>query len=252
MIPSDTEQSRLLMHAYSDGELDPVNALEIERRIAADPRLAAEYRQVETFKQLLRERLPREELPRGLQARIEAAVGMNAPSQPSWRSLAASIAVTAMVASGATWVVRGPGADDATRDGIVAGHTRSLMASQPVDVISSDQHTVKPWFNGRLDVAPPVIDLTPQGFTLIGGRLDYIDGRPVAAIVYKRRAHVINLFVSQTAGSGSGASMEKLQGFTVWSWAWSDLSFRAVSDINGEELQEFGDKLKTGVQSGGT
>ena len=115
MIPSDTEQSRLLVHAYSDGELDPVNALEIERRIAADPRLAAEYRQVETFKQLLRERLPREELPRGLQTRIEAAVGMNAPSQPSWRALAASIAVTAMVASGATWVVRGPGADDATR-----------------------------------------------------------------------------------------------------------------------------------------
>jgi len=110
----------------------------------------------------------------------------------------------------------------------------------------------RPWFNGRVDVAPPVIDLTPQGFTLVGGRLDYIDGRPVAAIVYKRRAHVINLFVSQTAGSGSGASMEKLQGFTVWSWAWSDLSFRAVSDINGEELQEFGDKLETAIQHGGS
>jgi anti-sigma factor RsiW len=99
---------------------------------------------------------------------------------------------------------------------------------------------------------PRVVDLASQGFTHIGGRLDYIDGRPVAAIVYKRRAHVINLFVSQTVGSETGATMDKLQGFTVWSWAWSDLSFRAVSDINAVELQEFGDKLKTAVQSGGS
>jgi anti-sigma factor RsiW len=135
---------------------------------------------------------------------------------------------------------------------VVSAHLRSLQGDHLIDVQSTDQHTVKPWFNGRLDVAPPVIDLTTQGFTLIGGRLDYIDGRPVAAIVYKRRGHVINLFVSQIAGSENGARIEKLQGFTVWSWTWSDLSFRAVSDINPAELEEFGDKLKTSVQSGGT
>jgi anti-sigma factor RsiW len=135
---------------------------------------------------------------------------------------------------------------------VVSAHLRSLQGNHLIDVQSTDQHTVKPWFNGRLDVAPPVIDLTSQGFTLIGGRLDYIDGRPVAAIVYKRRLHVINLFVSQSAGSQSGATMEKLQGFTVWSWAWSDLNFRAVSDINPVELQEFGDKLKAAVQNGGS
>jgi anti-sigma factor RsiW len=135
---------------------------------------------------------------------------------------------------------------------VVSAHLRSLQGNHLIDVQSTDQHTVKPWFNGRLDVAPPVIDLTSQGFRLIGGRLDYIDGRPVAAIVYKRRLHVINLFVSQSVGSESGATMEKLQGFTVWSWAWSDLNFRAVSDINPEELQEFGDKLKAAVQNGGS
>jgi anti-sigma factor RsiW len=135
---------------------------------------------------------------------------------------------------------------------VVSAHLRSLQGNHLIDVQSTDQHTVKPWFNGRLDVAPPVIDLTSQGFTLIGGRLDYIDGRPVAAIVYKRSLHVINLFVSQSVGSESGATMEKLQGFTVWSWAWSGLNFRAVSDINPEELQEFGDKLKAAVRNGGS
>jgi anti-sigma factor RsiW len=239
MIPSDTEQSRLLMHAYSDGELDPVNALEIERRIAADPRLAAEYRQVETFKQLLRERLPREELPRGLQARIEAAVGMNAPSQPSWRSLAASIAVTAMVASGATWMVRGPGADDATRDGIVAGHTRSLMASQPVDVISSDQHTVKPWFNGRIPESPRVVDLSKQDFPLVGGRIDVIDRRPVPTLVYRHRQHLISVTAVPAATPLPALPVHAADGYNILRWTDDGVSYWAISDLGLPELTTF-------------
>jgi anti-sigma factor RsiW len=239
MIPSDTEQSRLLMHAYSDGELDPVNALEIERRIAADPRLAAEYRQVETFKQLLRERLPREELPRGLQARIEAAVGMNAPSQPSWRSLAASIAVTAMVASGATWMVRGPGADDATRDGIVAGHTRSLMASQPVDVISSDQHTVKPWFNGRIPESPRVVDLSKQDFPLVGGRIDVIDRRPVPTLVYRHRQHLISVTAVPASTPLPALPVRAADGYNILRWTDDGVSYWAISDLGLPELTTF-------------
>jgi anti-sigma factor RsiW len=239
MIPSDTEQSRLLMHAYSDGELDPVNALEIERRIAANPRLAAEYGQVETFKQLLRERLPREELPRGLQARIEAAVGMNAPSQPSWRSLAASIAVTAMVASGATWMVRGPGADDATRDGIVAGHTRSLMASQPVDVISSDQHTVKPWFNGRIPESPRVVDLSKQDFPLVGGRIDVIDRRPVPTLVYRHRQHLISLTAVPASTPLPALPVHAADGYNILRWTDDGVSYWAISDLGLPELTTF-------------
>ena len=239
MTPSDTEQSRLLVHAYSDGELDPVNALEIERRIAADPRLGAEYRQVETFKQLLRERLPREELPRGLQARIEAAVGMNAPSQPSWRSLAASIAVTAMVASGATWVVRGPGADDAIRDGIVAGHTRSLMASQPVDVISSDQHTVKPWFNGRIPESPRVVDLSKQDFPLVGGRIDVIDRRPVPTLVYRHRQHIISLTAVPAPTPLPASPVRAADGYNILRWTDDDVSYWAISDLGLPELTTF-------------
>jgi anti-sigma factor RsiW len=133
---------------------------------------------------------------------------------------------------------------------VVSAHLRSLQGDHLIDVASSDQHTVKPWFNGRLDVAPPVIDLTAQGFTLIGGRLDYIDGRPVAAIVYKRRAHVINLFVAPVMGPERRATIEQVQGFNIWRWTRSDLGFWAVSDINAEELQEFGEKFEAVVRSG--
>jgi anti-sigma factor RsiW len=137
---------------------------------------------------------------------------------------------------------------------VVSAHLRSLQGDHLIDVQSTDQHTVKPWFNGRLDVAPPVIDLTAQGFTLIGGRLDYIDGRPVAAIVYKRRAHVINLFVAQAATRVTGperrATIDQVQGFNIWRWTRSDLGFWAASDINAEELQEFGEKLEAAVRSG--
>ena len=133
---------------------------------------------------------------------------------------------------------------------VVTAHLRSLQVEHLTDVQTSDQHTVKPWFNGRLDVAPPVVDLTAQGFTLLGGRLDYIDGRPVAAIVYRRRNHVLNLFVAAGVGSEREVKTETVQGFTVKSWSDQGLSFRVVSDINAEELQEFVDKFQAAARQG--
>ena len=103
---------------------------------------------------------------------------------------------------------------------VVSAHLRSLQAGHLTDVISTDQHTVKPWFNGKLDVAPPVIDLTAQGFTLIGGRLDYVDARAIGAVVYRRRQHVINLFVAQTANTERRAArIETVQGFNIRRWS---------------------------------
>ena len=117
-------------------------------------------------------------------------------------------------------------------------------------MLSTDQHTVKPWFNGRLDVAPPVIDLTAQGFTLIGGRLDYVDARPIGAVVYKRRAHVINLFVAQTANMAHRAPRtETIQGYNIRSWSERGLNFWAISDIGADELAEFTDKFEAAART---
>ena len=134
---------------------------------------------------------------------------------------------------------------------VVSAHLRSLQAGHLTDVISTDQHTVKPWFNGKLDVAPPVIDLTAQGFTLIGGRLDYVDARAIGAIVYRRRAHVINLFVAQTASTEHRAARtETIQGFNIRRWSDRGLNFWAVSDLGADELAEFGEKFEAAMRSG--
>ena len=253
------EETDLLLHALIDGELDAGHAREVEVHAAGCPRCAAQLRDYREMHEAMSAPAVRYQAPESLRARIEQALpttALPAPraSAPGRRSMLKGFAMGSMVSTALAaclvLFLLHTEEDQRIVGDVVSAHLRSLQGNHLIDVQSTDQHTVKPWFNGRLDVAPPVIDLTSQGFTLIGGRLDYIDGRPVAAIVYKRRAHVINLFISQSVGSGSSTTMEKLQGFTVWSWAWSDLNFRAVSDINPEELREFGDKLETAVQSG--
>jgi anti-sigma factor RsiW len=131
---------------------------------------------------------------------------------------------------------------------VVSAHLRSLQGEHLTDVQTSDQHTVKPWFNGKLDVAPPVVDLTAQGFTLVGGRLDYINGRAVAAIVYRRQIHVLNLFVAAGAGSDRGVRTETVHGYNVKFWSEQGLEFWVVSDINLEELQEFVEKFQVAAR----
>ena len=134
-----------------------------------------------------------------------------------------------------------PPADDFLAREVVYSHVRSLLAKEPVDILSSNQHTVKPWFTGKLDFSPPVKDLTAQGFSLIGGRIDYLDNRPVAALLYGRRQHKINLFIWPSAkDSDVEASTRARQGYQLIHWAASGMTFWAVSDLNTTELQEFG------------
>ena len=141
----------------------------------------------------------------------------------------------------------------ASQSEIVSAHLRSLQAGHLTDVISTDQHTVKPWFNGKLDVAPPVVDLTAQDFTLVGGRLDYVDARAIGAIVYRRRLHVINLFVAQTASTEPrAAKTETFQGFNIRSWSEGGLNFWAVSDLAADELAEFAEKFQASMKSSAT
>ena len=165
------------------------------------------------------------------------------------KGFAGGAALSAIAASGVLVMVMRRDDDRRVLGEVVSAHLRSLQAQHLIDVQSTDQHTVKPWFNGRLDVAPPVADLTAQGFTLMGGRLDYVDAKPVAAIVYRRRVHIINLFCAPAPGSGDRAAvMESLHGFNVRRWRENGLSLWAVSDINADELAEFGEKFEAALK----
>jgi len=158
-------------------------------------------------------------------------------------------AVSVIAATGLIVLVQRHDDEERLLSELVSAHLRSLQAGHLTDVVSTDQHTVNHWFNGKLDVAPPVIDLTAQGFTLIGGRLDYIDGRAIAAIVYRRRAHVINLFVAQTDKPGPQlAGIDTVQGFNVRRWSEQGLSYWAVSDLAADELSEFSEKFETAAR----
>jgi anti-sigma factor RsiW len=153
-----------------------------------------------------------------------------------WGSGGAALAMAACLAS---FMVAHPDEQYLVQQELITSHIRSLQDGHLTDVVSTDQHTVKPWFNGRLDASPPVVDLVANGFPLIGGRLDYIDHHSVAVIVYKYNAHVINLFVWPIGHNISLTSAATQQGYNMRSWQTGDLQFWAMSDVNAVKLEEF-------------
>jgi len=194
--PRSDDNSVLLVHAYLDGELDPANALSVAQQMSQEPALAAEAERVKELQKLIHDRLPREAAPPGLRARIESSVGgtRRERAKPSWLALAASIVLAAMVAGTSTWlVVDSRQQPMQVAELLVSDHIRSLMAPEPVDVVSSDRHTVKPWFNGRISNSPRVVDLARNDFPLIGGRVDVLGRTPVSTLVYRRAKHLISL-----------------------------------------------------------
>jgi anti-sigma factor RsiW len=250
------DEAEILLHALIDGELDAGHAREVEQHVAGCPRCTAALADYRAMSAAVAGANLRYTAPASLRERIEAALPQPKSAEivplPSRRSVlrgfAMGSAVSALAATGLVAIVLRN--DDAQRieSEVVSAHLRSLQAGHLIDVVSTDQHTVKPWFNGKLDVSPPVIDLTAQGFTLIGGRLDYLDARAIGAVVYKRRQHVINLFVAQTASTERKApKMETMQGFSVLRWSEQGMNFWAVSDIGADELTEFGAKFQAAL-----
>jgi anti-sigma factor RsiW len=249
------DEAEILLHALIDGELDAGHAREVEEHIAGCPRCAAQLAAYREMSSAVAGAGLRYTAPASLRQKIETALPLPQAQAPSRRAVlrgfAMGSAVSAIAASGVVAVVLRGDDEQRIMSEVVSAHLRSLQAGHLTDVISTDQHTVKPWFNGKLDVAPPVVDLTAQGFTLIGGRLDYVDTRPIGAVVYRRRSHVINLFVAQTASTERRAARtETIQGFNIRRWSERGLNYWAVSDIAADELGEFGEKFETAMKAG--
>jgi len=231
------------LSAYLDRELDIDAATAIRSHLTdcvACRRLVA---QREALGRLVRS-APYHSAPERLRACISASTTR---SRFARRFLPLAAAATVLVSAGIGAAVMrlAPAASVAMVDQVVDGHVRSLMANHLFDVQSTDQHTVKPWFLGKVDFAPPVVDLSAIGFPLVGGRLDYLGGQPVAALVYQRQKHTINVFVSPEKSSGPTDVVRAARGFRVHHWVRDGMSFWAVSDLNDAELTQFVRALQT-------
>ncbi|MBZ9678972.1 anti-sigma factor family protein [Mesorhizobium sp. ES1-1] len=283
-LPNDPEGIKLMIHALVDGELDAAAALAVERRIAADPKLAAEHARIIALQgavsrlrrpdvsDAFRARIaaiaapavqahaaePQRDTPSALPGLISVAGGgqrRDAGSRPSqtrtrpgarhfgsfdWRAMAASIMISAVLASGATQWVMFTGAQEGFAVAAANGHRRSLLAASPIDIVSSDRHTVKPWLDARIGVSPPAPDLAQDGYALIGGRVEVISDRPVPALVYRHREHLITLVAEpQQGGKITQPADLSSGGFSMVQWSDGAFSYWAISDMERPELDDF-------------
>ncbi|MGN6820772.1 MAG: anti-sigma factor family protein [Sphingomonas sp.] len=229
----------MLLHALLDDELDAANVASVEAHLRNCPECAAEFEQLRHLHQMIADPELRHDAPVGLRERIEASLPATPRATNPWLgrlgwgaggAIAAGLALTLAVPQQV--------ASDGIEQQMVASHVRSLLADHLVDIPTSDRHVVKPWFNGKIDFSPPTPDLKDQGFPLVGGRLDYIGGRVVPAIVYRRNLHTINVF-AWPAGKGAVPADAATDGYTLVHWRQGDLDFWAVSDVARGDLDQF-------------
>ncbi len=266
------EEAKKLMDGYLDGELDPITSQTIEQHLRECDKCDQAYKAHALLIRSISDKTPYYKAPAGLRERIQSSlreeiaersprsVSRNIPSlfpslfqskpserravlfgtQWNWLALAAAIVLAAIIASNLAPRLQRPGADQLLATQLIASHVRSLMANHLTDVASSDQHTVKPWLDAKLDFAPAVVDLGSEGFPLLGGRLDYLDNRTVAALVYQRRKHFINVFTwpAESGTTGTTKTMTR-QGYQLLHWVDSDINYWAVSDVSEADLQAF-------------
>jgi anti-sigma factor RsiW len=231
-----------LAQAYADGELDLIRSMDFEEHLGACPACSLAHQRVQELKKALVSANLYYAAPVGLRGMVQAGIGIKErrPSQArvAWWTLfkpaipALAVAVLALLLVSAFSGHR-------LTDEIVASHVRSLMVDHRTDVASSDQHTVKPWFQGKIDFSPPVPDLSKDDFILIGGRLEVIHRQPAAAIVYRRRQHVIDLYVSPSPGADSKPELRELDGYHLLHWMQNNMSYWAVSDVDPADLRTF-------------
>lgn len=236
------EEAGVLLHAYVDGELDLVHSLEIEKHLADCPSCSIEVNNHLALRASIQGaalyfKAPGHMETRRLQKLLPPA--QNRRRTYSIVALAAGLVIAAFLAG------RLQPRADTTEQAILDSHLRSLMPGHLADVQSTDQHTVKPWFNGRLSFSPPVADFAQQGFPLTGGRLDSIEGRTVAALVYQHAKHAINVYVWPAPGRrDTSFDQSSQQGYNVIHWTRADLQWWLISDLNANELSDFAGLLR--------
>lgn len=262
------EEATKLMDGYLDSELDPITSQKIEQHLRECPKCDQAYKIHGSLIRVIGNATPYYKAPAELREQIQSSLrdavgakdkgGSGQPGQLSvprpqgerrpvlsqvpwnWLALAATIMLGALITAVFLPRMRPPNADQFLATQLIASHVRSLMANHLMDVPSSDQHTVKPWLDAKLDFAAPVADLSSQGFPLIGGRLDYLNNHSVAALVYQKRKHFINLFIWPTTPEDSTAqTMVEREGYHLVHWSDGDFTYWAVSDVNPSDLQNF-------------
>jgi anti-sigma factor RsiW len=248
----DCAQARTVIECYVDGELDALTTASIEQHVqdcAGCQRALGRLRSLST---LIKDAAPYRAAPDHLSRRIRADIQerVAAPRRPPsdwwyWLRPVALVAATAAV----TWIaasqLQRPALTQLVADEVISSHARATLTGRVADVASAERHTVKPWLSSKLDFSPPVTDLASEGFPLVGGRLDYVDRRPVAVLVYQRRKHVIDLFVWPDDGQRPAVSSEALskRGYQMVHWTDRGMAFWAISDLNAAELKTFSERF---------
>ena len=249
------EMTQSVLHGYLDGELDAARAAEFERHLLSCPQCVAEIEAQESLRSAIQSAGLRERAPEKLRRNLQAAIGSasattesvktvtpirpKSSTRPTWWLTLAAAAVFALVL-GTRFLpnqTQSRGGDEMTA-AIVDAHLRSLQPGHLEDVISTDQHTVKPWFDGRIDFAPPVHDFVSEGFPLQGGRLDVVRGKTVAVLVYGRRKHIINVFVWPANDRDAPAQQGSQLGYNWIDWRTGGMQLIAISDVGTADLIE--------------
>jgi len=239
------DEVRPRLEAYVDGELAEAERVQLRDHLADCPECGPEATALEHLRDGIRQSAPVYRAPEALRSEIRFALRRQAATSargarpaPGWLAYAASILLAVAVGSGGTLLITGERQEDAVANELIDSHLRSLLGNHLTDVASSDQHTVKPWFAGRSELSPPAVDLAGEGFPLVGGRLDLIAGKPIPALVYRRREHVVNVFGVGYIRGDLAKTLTR-RGYSLRHWDEGDLGFWAVTDAAPSELAEF-------------
>lgn len=250
----DCKECNVLLDGYVDSEFDALTTARMESHLQTCSSCQQRLREYMDLRALVKNAVPYFKAPESLRNRLH--VELHKADKPRWLeylyawrwpSVGAALSGVVLFSVSLVLILNTPSNDDLVVRDVISSHVRSLMAEHLTDIRSTDRHTVKPWFSGRLDFSPPIHDLAPHGFVLVGGRLDYVNHRQVAALVYQYRKHIINLFIWPAAGDTSATNFDvsRWQGYAAYEWTQAGMRFWAVSEINENDLSQFANLLRS-------